>query len=152
MDELTVSSEGSDEASGHAVRTRVDPRSGKVLTLRDASFWQEQEARRVREGLTFREYCDAHGLALSTLRRWSSMLSGRGGQRRRAATPHTAKPATPAQPGAAFLPIPIHQSSRSTLVEGGVEVVLGDDVRVTLMGAAAQRVLDVVLARPQAPR
>ena len=28
MDELTVSSEGSDEASGHAVRTRVDPRSG----------------------------------------------------------------------------------------------------------------------------
>lgn len=37
MGELTVSSEDSEKASGDAVRTRIDPRGGKVLT-RDGSF------------------------------------------------------------------------------------------------------------------
>lgn len=152
MDELAVSNGVAKPIADPTVRTRIDPRSGKVLTVRDASFWQEQEARRLREGLTIKAYSNVHGLALSTLRRWSAVLAGRGNQRRRSSEPSADSVGTTANRGVAFLPIPIHRSAHAAPVDAGVEVALGTDLRVTLSGAAAQCVLDAVLARLQAPR
>ena len=64
-----------------AQRSRDDPRTGKLITSQPRAFWQAHEELRIAQGLSIRRYCERHGLALSTLRRWSSKLAGLPRQR-----------------------------------------------------------------------
>ena len=152
MEELNVLPEVSVEVPRDAaIRTRIDPRSGNVLAMHSAPYWRDHEERRIRAGLSIREYSELHGLALSTFRRWSSKLAGGRNQRRRAPGTKSAVPATASQP-AAFLSIPIRQEPACVDADVSVQIVLGADVQVTLTGPAATRVIEAVMLRMQPAR
>ncbi len=137
-------------AIGNAVlRTRMDPRTGEVMQVRPASFWRAHDARRRAEGRTLVEYAQANDLKLSTLRRWSTKLrdgDGTGGGTSACAT------------GGEFLAMALHPrasaSASGALAPGSprIEMTLGSDVRVSLAGAAAERVLGALLASMRTTR
>lgn len=119
---------------------RIDWRTGKLMMVRDDAFWLEHETRRREQGLSIPEYCSANGLALSTFRHRvgrlvreeagvapaAEPLRQRGAQGRFIALPHGAEP-----------------SSRSA----EIEVRLPGRMTLHLQGAAAQQVLDRILAQ-----
>ena len=125
------------------VRRRIDPRTGKVLTLHGAAFWREHDTERRRRGESVVDYCAAHDLALSTFRRWASRFNQEAHGSRAASET--------ASNGVGFLALPIHNAPASS-GEALVEVVLDDGVSVKLGGAPALRVIDTVLARLGAAR
>ena len=59
-------------------RMRLDPRTGKQQLFQPASFWLDHEERRKASGQSIRQYCEEHGLALSTFRRWGSSGAASG--------------------------------------------------------------------------
>lgn len=135
---------GETQAPGVAIddavlRTRVDPRTGEVMKVRPASFWREHDARRRAEGRTLVEYAQANDLKLSTLRRWSTKLRDDDG---------AAGSKSAGVDGGAFLAMAVHPRANTpqTMGSSRIEMTLGSDVRVSLAGMAAERVLDALLA------
>lgn len=122
------------------VRLRIDPRTGKMLMLRDASFWREHDAERRRRGQSIVEYCAAHDLARSTFRRWATRFNREMG---------AASATESNQPS--FLTVPIRADS-GACSDAAVEVALGPGVTVKLTGEAAARAIETVLCRLGAPR
>lgn len=128
-----------------AVKTRIDPRTGKQIELRPASFWRDHEERRRSRGRSVTQYCEEEGLALSTFRRWSSRL-GRPSRVRRSEPRGGA--AVAAQAG--FLPVPIRGPSdveaSGASAAASIEVQLRSGLTVKLYGRAADRAIDAVMA------
>lgn len=114
---------------GHSVK--IDWRTGKPMVAYDDAFWQDHERRRVEQGLSIRQYCATHGLALSTYRH---RVSGR--KRGDAARP---------APGATAVP-PFVEVTRSQPAAAVIEVVV-QGLTLRLTGEPAQQVLSRVLER-----
>lgn len=131
--------------AGQAVRRRIDPRTGKMMTLHDASFWRAHDAERRRRGQSVVEYSAEHGLALSTFRRWASRL------RAQANAPGGAGSAQKID-GAAFLAVPIRRTPSPVRSDTCVEVFFDTGISVKLAGDAAARVLETVMARLSSAR
>lgn len=125
-----------------SVRRRIDPRTGKMLMLHDASFWREHDAERRRRGQSVVEYSSEHGLALSTFRRWATRLKAH------------AQDGTGSAPadGAAFLAVPIRAATSPLRSEALVEVLFETGITVKLAGDAAARVLETVMVRLSSTR
>lgn len=130
-------------------RRRIDWRTGKQTLCHPRSFWEEHERRRAASGLSISQYCEQHGLALSTLRRWSARLQGRGA-RRTASSPREAKAP---RSSAGFLPMPIvpapNDSGSSVNAHDAcprIEVLTRSGTCVRLFGETAERVMQVVMA------
>lgn len=130
-------------------RRRIDWRTGKETLCYPRSFWQEHERRRMASGLSISQYCEQHGLALSTLRRWSAQLQGRGTGRAHK-PPHEVKVSTSPS---GFLSVPIVSAYTDSGVGRSahdarlrVEVLTRSGARVRLFEEAAERVIQVVIA------
>lgn len=120
-----------------APKQRVDWRTGKPMLCRDAAFWLEHERLRLQSGLSMPRYCKANGLALSTYRH---RINGHRGQVSSAAAQ---------QPGAAMAAakfVAISAVAPSAEV-ASAEVNLGGGVTVRFAGAAADALLQHVMAR-----
>jgi hypothetical protein len=120
---------------------RIDWRTGKRMVARDDTFWQQHEALRREQGLSIPQYCEANGLALSTFRH-------RVGRLVRAET--GGEPASRAKSKAAdapgqFIALPHGADASSRSAE--IEVRLSGTMTLRLQGAAAQQVLDRILAQ-----
>lgn len=115
---------------------RTDWRTGKPMVERDDAFWREQERRRVELGMSVRQFCAAHNLALSTFRH---RVSGRkrGGSK---VAPSLATP-TPASFIAVTAP-----RKEADATDAVVEIAL-DGMTLRLCGDAADRVVGRVLER-----
>lgn len=126
-------------------RTRLDPRSGKQISLQPESFWRDHEGRREAAGQPIPQYCEEQGLALSTYRRWRARLSGQVRRRTR----QQKEPLREASSQASFLSVPIHAPSGAcdprALPIAEIEVELRGGVKLRLHGEAARRAIDVVL-------
>ncbi len=126
-------------------RTRLDPRSGKQISLQPESFWRDHEERREASGQPIPQYCEEQGLALSTYRRWRARLSGQVPSRTRRQKRALREPSSPAN----FLSVPIHAPSAAvdprSLPISEIEVELRGGVKLRLHGEAARRAIDVVL-------
>lgn len=134
-------------------RRRVDPRTGKEMLCRPRSFWEEHEHQRIASGVSISQYCERHGLALSTFRRWSAQLQGPS-SRRTQKPPRGAKAA--ANP-AGFLSVPIvptrNDSGENTHeARLQIEVLTRSGARIRLFGETAERVMQVVMAELVGPR
>lgn len=137
------------------LRTRVDPRTGKEMVCRPRSFWEEHERQRAASGLSIAQYCERHGLALSTLRRWSAHLQGRStGSRQKRAREAKAAP-SPTE----FLSVPIVPAHNDFGGNGNahdgcapIEVLTRSGARVRLFGETAERAIQVVMAELASPR
>jgi transposase-like protein len=125
-----------------AQRSRDDPRTGKLITSQPRAFWQAHEEQSIAQGLSIRRYCERHGLALSTLRRWSSKLAGLPRQRGSTRTKLAA---------VGFLPMPVHVAAAPTPAapdaQAHVEIEAGAGVRVRVYGAQGLRVVDALIAQ-----
>jgi hypothetical protein len=123
-----------------APKQRVDWRTGKPMLCRDAAFWQEHERRRQESGMSMPQYCKANGLALSTYRhRISGQRSGQG-----------SSAAVQQQPEAAVAAarfVAIGAAAPSSEAASSAEVSLGDGMTVRFAGAAADALLQHVMAR-----
>lgn len=131
------------------LRRRVDPRTGKEMLCRPHSFWEEHERQRAASGLSISQYCERHGLALSTLRRWSAKLQGREARR----TPRPPREAQTSANLAAFLSVPIvpaHDdrgaSENAPDAHLRIEVLTRSGARVRLFGQAAEQAIRAVMA------
>lgn len=129
-----------------AFRRRVDPRTGKEMLCHPRSFWEEHERQRIASGVSILQYSEQHGLALSTLRRWSALLQGRGS--RRTQKPREVK-ASATSTG--FLSVPIvpgrnDSGENAHEARPPIEVLTRSGVRVRLFGETAERVVQVVMA------
>lgn len=128
-------------------RRRIDWRTGRETLWHPRSFWEEHERRRAASGLSIAQYCEQHGLACSTLRRWSAQLQGRGARSRYKRTREAKAPTSPA----AFLSVPI-VPTQNELAENAhdarcrIEVLTRSGTRVRLFDEAAERALQVVMA------
>lgn len=136
-----------------APRRRIDWRTGKETLWHPRSFWEEHERQRVASGLSIAQYCEQHGLARSTLRRWSAQLQGRGAGSRQKRTREAKASTNPA----AFLPVPIVPVQNEPVENAhdarcGIEVLTRSGARVRLFGETAERVMQVVMAELAAPR
>lgn len=130
-----MADEARNEVDGAEQRhIRVDWRTGRRMVQRGEAFWQEQERRRMELGMSVPEYCAANNLALSTYRHRV------GGKKRASST--TAAASAPASPAPSFIAVTSPRADADTVVE----IVL-EGMTVRLCGAAADRVLDRVLAR-----
>ena len=122
-----------------APKQRVDWRTGKPMLCRDAVFWQEHERRRLDSGLSMPQYCKANGLALSTYRhRINGQRSGQGSS------------TAVQQPGAAVAAarfVAIGSVTPSSEAASSAEVSLGGGMTVRFAGAAADALLQHVMAR-----
>ncbi|MBP6727190.1 MAG: hypothetical protein KA132_08290 [Thauera sp.] len=131
------------EAAG--VRTRLDPRSGKQVALQPASFWREHDERRRALGQSIAQYCETHGLALSTFRRWSSRFAGQAHS-----APRGVEAAGPSVGDAGFLSVPIRPSdsghSAAARPVAAIEVQMPSGLKVWLHGPAADRAMEAVMA------
>lgn len=127
------------------VRRRIDPCTGKMLMLHDASFWREHDAERRRRGQSVVEYSAAHGLALSTFRRWASRLRAQADVAGGAASGARAE-------GAAFLAVPIRRTASPVRSDTSVEIFFDTGISVKLAGDAAARVLETVMVRLSSTR
>jgi len=143
MDEL----EGGGGSTGVTAqaRTRVDPRSGKQISLQPESFWREHEGRREAAGQPIPQYCEEQGLALSTYRRWRARLSGQAPRRMRRQKQPLREPSSQAN----FLSVPIHAPpgvcDPRAMPIAEIEVELRGGVKLRLHGEAARRAIDVVM-------
>lgn len=117
-------------SQGHSVK--IDWRTGRPMVAYDDAFWKDHERRRVEQGLSIRQYCATHGLALSTYRH---RVSGR--KRSGAARP---------APGASAAP-PFVEVTRSQPAAACVIEVVVQGVTLRLTGEPAQQVLSRVLER-----
>lgn len=122
---------GTAPSDGHSVK--IDWRTGKPMVAYDDAFWQDHERRRVEQGLSIRQYCSAHGLALSTYRH---RVSGRS----RSSKARSAPGATAVS--ASFVEVKRSQPAAACVIE---VVVQGVTLRLT--GEPAQQVLTRVLER-----
>src|SRR5690606_20229288 len=112
------------------------------------SFWEEHERRRIASGLSIAQYCEQHGLALSTLRRWSAQLQGRGTRRTQKQARCEAKAAT-SPTGFLSVPIVTTQNDSGESAHDArlrIEVLTRSGARVRLFGETAERVIQVVMA------
>jgi hypothetical protein len=130
-------------------RTRLDPRTGKQQLFQPASFWLDHAQRRKASGQSVRQYCDEHGLALSTFRRWDSRSAGRTRVKKSGTEQGKDRMTAPAV-SSGFLSVPIRASSASegssALPSSQVEVQTRSGVKVCLYGQAADRAIDAVMA------
>lgn len=124
---LEVASESNVEAE---LPARIDWRTGKSMVQRDDAFWSEQERRRLELGMSVRQFCAAHDLALSTYRH---RVSGRPRTR--------SKDAPPGMPPS-FIAVSAPLDDADALVE-----VALDGMTLRLRGGAADRVVARVLDR-----
>lgn len=135
------------------LRRRVDPRTGKEMLCHPRSFWEEHERQRIASGVSISRYCEQHGLALSTLRRWSAQIQGRGTRR----TQKQAREAKTSTSPSGFLSVPI-VSAQNEHVENArdaryrIEVLTRSGARVRLFDETAERVLQMVMAELASPR
>lgn len=139
-----------------APRRRIDWRTGKETLWHPRSFWEEHERQRVASGLSIAQYCEQHGLARSTLRRWSAQLQGRGVKRTQK-SPREAKAAATSPTSFLSVPIvPAHNDSdgdeNAHDARLRIEVLTRSGARVRLFGETAERVMQVVMAELAAPR
>jgi hypothetical protein len=121
-----------------APKQRVDWRTGKPMLCRDAAFWQEHERRRQESGMSMPQYCKANGLALSTYRhRITGQRSGQGSS------------AAVQQPGAAMAAAKfmVIGAAQPSIEAASAEVSFGGGVTVRFAGAAADALLQHVMAR-----
>jgi len=141
------------QSERQAVRTRIDPRSGKVLQMHGAGFWREHVEAHRRSGLTVRQYSEAQGLALSTFRRWCSNLNGPKGARTPGAMRRNPKPVS-LMGESTFLSVPIHKSgaqagasacATATATATTVEVMLAG-MSVRFGGGPGAQVIEAVTA------
>jgi len=112
---------------------RVDWRTGTAMVERGDAFWQEHERQRLESGMSVRQYCQAHELALSTYRHRVS------GRRRglNAAAPST----TTAKKPTAFVALtPLSALKTVEMAASSLEISLGG-MTLRLQGKAAERVL-----------
>jgi len=119
MQEQIQSDAGGQGDEESVLRVRLDPRTGRLLTVRRASFWRDHETQRLAQGLTLSEYASANGLKFSTFRRWGAKLAARGDQRNHVAGGAKAtsrKPVEPAHHGG-FLAITLRQGAHQTQAE-----------------------------------
>jgi len=128
-------------------RRRIDWRTGKETLCHPRSFWREHDRRRAASGLSIAQYCEQHGLALSTMRRWSAQLQGRGARR----APKAAREAKVAAGPSGFLPVPIVPARNDSGenphdARPRIEVLTRSGARVRLFGETAERVMQVVMA------
>ncbi len=141
-----------DASTGSLPRTRLDPRTGKQMLLQPASFWLDHAERRKASGQSNREYCEEHGLALSTFRRWSA----RSAAGKRVKKSGRLEGLTAPSPAAAFLSVPIRAPSGCEGAGGvptaQIEVQTRSGMRVCLYGQAADRAIDAVMAELSASR
>lgn len=129
------------------LRRRIDWRTGKETVCHPRSFWEEHERRRAASGLSISQYCSEHSLALSTLRRWSAQLKGRGTGPRQKRSSEAKAPTSPA----AFLPVPIVPAQNDSVENAHearcrVEVFTRSGARVRLFDETAERVVQVLIA------
>lgn len=134
-------------------RRRIDWRTGKETVWQPRSFWEEHERRRAASGLSISQYCEQHGLARSTLRRWSAQLQGRGNARMQKQPLEAKASASPA----GFLSVPIvppHSDTGGDAhdVRPRIEVLTRSGARVRLFGETAERVMQVVMVELAGPR
>ena len=125
MEERTES-----EAGTSARRLRMDHRTGKPVLLREATFWQEHERRRIEQGLSIPAYCKANGLSISTYRHRMNPRSRK-----------SAVPAAQALPQFVAVQAPV-----AATMEHPVEVLAGE-MTLRLHGTAAEKVLQRVLEK-----
>ncbi len=128
-------------------RRRIDWRTGKETMWHPRSFWEEHERRRASSGLSIAQYCEEHGLARSTLRRWSAQLQGRGAGSRQ----KRAREAKASTNPAAFLPVPIVPVQNEPVENAHdarcrIEVLTRSGARVRVFDETAERVLQVLIA------
>ena len=116
--------------------TRIDWRTGRPVQVKGAAFWKEHEARRIEQGLGVAAYCDANGLAKSTFRRY--VTTGKAGSH--GADTQAQAPTQPSR----FVPLRGAAVAADAMV---VEIESGDGMKLRLGGAAADRLLQHVLAR-----
>lgn len=139
-------------SAGPLPRTRLDPRTGKQMLVQPASFWLDHEKRRKASGQSIREYCEEHGLALSTFRRWSARAAGRNRVKKSGRIEGLTVPS----PAAAFLSVPIRAPSggegASAVPTAQIEVQTRSGMRVCLYGQAADRAIEAVVAELSASR
>ena len=130
-------------------RMRLDPRTGKQQLFQPASFWLDHAQRRKASGQSVQQYCDEHGLALSTFRRWDSRSAGRTRVKKSGPEPGKDRMTAPAVPSG-FLSVPIRASSASegssALPGSQIEVQTRSGVKVCLYGQAADRAIEAVMA------
>lgn len=135
-DEASEAGGSPGEARAGAPGVRIDWRSGKSTVHHDDAFWLEHERRRRELGLSVRQYCAAHALALSTYRHRL-----KGGKRSRATSVSAAQAKPSSSP--AFVAIATHPAAAAA---PSIEVALGG-MTMRLCGDAAERVLARVLER-----
>nr|WP_297358074.1 hypothetical protein [uncultured Caldimonas sp.] len=118
--------------------TRIDWRTGRPMLVHGAAFWKEHAARRMEQGLSVAAYCEANGLAKSTFRR-HACAGGVGGSQRAGAAPGR----VPAE-SSRFVPLHGTSAPAEALV---VELETGDGMKLRLVGSAAERLMQHVLAK-----
>lgn len=125
-----------EERAHVGAHTRIDWRTGREVQVRSAAFWKEHVARRIEQGLSVAAYCEANGLAKATFRRYASATKvGSQGI--------DVRTQVPVQPSR-FVPV----GGPATVAEAMVvEIEAGDGMKLRLGGAAADRLLQHVLAR-----
>lgn len=133
---------GSDGEGGIGTEVgRIDWRTGKRMMARDDAFWQQHEARRREQGLSIAQYCEANGLALSTFRhRVGRLVGGEPG-----VEPASMASTKSADARGKFIALPHGADASSRSAE--IEVRLPGTMTLHLHGAAAQQVLDRILAQ-----
>lgn len=133
---------GSNGGSGiGAAGGRIDWRTGKLMMARDDAFWQQHEALRREQGLSIPQYCEANGLALSTFRhRVGRLVRAEAG-----VEPASRAKSKPAAARGQFIALPHGAPPSSRGAE--IEVRLSGTMTLRLQGAAAQQVLDRILAQ-----
>ncbi|CAL94645.1 IS66 family insertion sequence element accessory protein TnpA [Azoarcus olearius] len=120
---------------------RIDWRTGKRMMARDDGFWQQHEALRREQGLSIPRYCEANGLALSTFRhRVGRLLRTETG-----VEPASRAKSKSADARGQFIALPHGAAPSSGSAE--IEVRLPGTMTLRLQGAAAQQVLDRILAQ-----
>ena len=142
MEDATVAPEPAELQEGERAQlqphARIDWRTGRPMQVHGAAFWKAHEARRVEQGLSVAAYCEANGLAKSTFRRHASV--GDAGTRE-APTHASTQPSR-------FVPLGGSAAKTESVSEAmAVEIETGDGLKLRLAGAAADRLVQHMLAR-----
>jgi hypothetical protein len=103
------------------------------MVAHDDAYWQDHERRRVEQGLSIRQYCATHGLALSTYRH---RVSGRKRSSAARSSPRSAAASAP------FVEVTRSEPAAHSVIE---VILRGLTLRLT--GDPASQVLSRVLER-----